>query len=151
VEFEYVWRQQDMRALRRALFWRDHTIRLYAALFVLGAVLAVLVHPSFALISLLLGASLTRSALGLVLPWRPLAVETTVHLRVGDAGLRFTQIDGDSRSDLRLGWSDVVEVKDLRRHVVIVTGGPQWANVAIPRRAFASEPSALTALHARVV
>ena len=36
MELEYVWRQQDMRALRRALFWRDHTIRLYAALFVLA-------------------------------------------------------------------------------------------------------------------
>jgi hypothetical protein len=88
-----------------------------------------------------------RSAIRLVWPWRPLAVEPRVLLELADSGLRFTRTEGESRLDLLLHWKDVERLHDLPQHVIVVS---EHGRYAIPRSAFAGQPNALAVLRERI-
>lgn len=150
MEIEYVWRQRDVRSLRRALWVRNRQVQAAAAAFAVSAALGVLVGTAFFVITAVTGAMLLFSALRLVVPWRPLKFEPEVLMRLEDDGVRTVRTQGGSRAETLLAWKDVGDIRELPRQLVFVSGHERIGDGYVPRRAFDGRPEVLAELRRRV-
>jgi hypothetical protein len=150
MEVEYVWRQRDVRSLRRALWVRNQRVQAAAAALVVSAALGVLLGTAFFVITAVTGAMLLFSALRLILPWRPLTFEPEVLMRLEDDGVRTVRTQGGSRAETLLAWKDIGGVRELPRQIVFVGGHERIGDGYVPRRAFDGRPEVLAELRRRV-
>lgn len=146
VECAYEWTQADARAIRRRLLWSTSTARLWIFAFLLSIVLGAAVEQAFWVFSIWIGAGLLFRAVRLVIRRQPLRSESTVVLGIGEAGVRFTTVEGDSEERTVLGWRDLRRIGQSPEYLLFVSRQPGVAGRYVPRRALESIPNGLARL-----